>query len=147
MATLDPKKVAFIVIHCSASPPSVPVNAKVIDRWHRMKGFFSIGYHYVVNRDGTVEPGRPHYEVGAHVEGYNAKSLGVCLVGGVDERMKPADNFTSEQYASLLQLLRGLKMSFPKAKIQGHRDFPDVAKACPSFDVRTWLTRRDPALL
>jgi N-acetylmuramoyl-L-alanine amidase len=29
-----------------------------------------------------------------------------------------------------------LKQQYPQAQIQGHRDFPFVKKACPSFDAR-----------
>lgn len=148
MANLDPSKVAYIAVHCSASPPSVYVDAKVIDRWHRNNGFFKIGYHFVIKRDGTVEKGRELHEVGAHVAGFNSSSIGICLVGGVDEKGNPANNFTEDQLRSLITTARGMKMFInSKAHIQGHRDFPKVAKACPSFDVREWLKEAAPELL
>jgi N-acetylmuramoyl-L-alanine amidase len=137
---LLPEDVKFIAVHCSASPPSGNASAADIDRWHRLRGFIKIGYHFVIRRDGTVETGRPLNERGAHVEDWNHCSVGVCLVGGVDESkaQKPENNFTQAQFDSLATLLRGLRVQFPNAVIQGHRDFPNVAKACPSFDVRTW---------
>lgn len=130
--------IKYLVVHCSASSPKVYVDAAVIDRWHRQRGFFKIGYHYVIKRDGVVEKGRDEEEVGAHVQGHNEGSIGICLAGGVDEQNKPQNNFTEEQFKSLASLLSDLLKKYPKAEILGHRDFPGVAKACPSFDVKAW---------
>ena len=143
---LSPRKATnYLVVHCSASVPDPATDAKVIDRWHRQRGFLMIGYHYVIKTDGTVEPGRDEEAIGAHVEGYNASSIGICMVGGVDANGptgKPRNNFTAAQFNSLETLLRALRIRYPKAVIQGHRDFPNVAKACPSFDVGSWLKTR-----
>lgn len=136
--------VKFIAIHCSATNPKMDVGVEELDRWHRARGFVKIGYHYVIRRDGTLEIGRPTTEIGAHVEGFNSSSIGVCLIGGVDSSklMKPEDNFTAAQFGSLRMLLAGLTKLYPSAVVQGHRDFPNVAKACPSFDVKEWLKAR-----
>jgi N-acetylmuramoyl-L-alanine amidase len=135
---LEPQQVRFLVVHCSASPPSVRCDVTVIDRWHRERGFRKIGYHFVICRDGVVQSGRALDEVGAHVEGFNACSIGICLVGGVDEKNQPQNNFTPEQFTALHALLIRLFYKFHDAEVQGHRDFPNVAKACPSFDVKPW---------
>lgn len=139
--TKNRERTDFIVVHCSASTEKMNIGAADIDKWHRGKGWKCIGYHYVIRRDGTVEEGREEATVGAHVEGWNAVSLGICMVGGVDANdVKLAkNNFTKAQFDSLKQLLVDLKIRYPKAKIQGHRDFPKVAKACPSFSVEEWL--------
>lgn len=143
MSTLfTPRKVTkFIAIHCAATPPSADIGAKEIRQWHRAKGWIDIGYHFVIRRDGRVEKGRPENVVGAHVEGHNSDSIGICLVGGVSEGSpsKPQNNFTYAQFAALAELLRDLKTRYPQADVRGHRDFPGVKKACPSFDVRQWL--------
>lgn len=133
------KETLFLAVHCSATQPKQDIGAAEIERWHRKRSFLAIGYHYVIRRDGTLELGRPDDTVGAHVEGHNSVSVGICLVGGVDAKLKPQDNFTPEQYDTLHKLLGQLKTKYPKAAIQGHRDFPNVAKACPSFDVKGWL--------
>jgi N-acetyl-anhydromuramyl-L-alanine amidase AmpD len=135
-------KVKFITIHCSASPPNVFVDKATITRWHRAKGWVTIGYHYVIGRDGTVETGRSETTTGAHVAGYNKDNLGICLVGGVNERGKATNNFTPNQFDSLVQLLKELKGRYPHAEILGHRDWPNVAKDCPSFDVKSWLNKQ-----
>lgn len=136
---LKPEDVRHIVIHCSATQAKQDIGKKEITRWHRERGFFTIGYHFVIRRDGTVESGRGLTDVGAHAEGWNSKSIGVCLVGGVDKNLKAEDNFTLDQYASLAMLLHGLREKFPKATVLGHRDLPNVKKDCPCFDVRSWV--------
>lgn len=135
---LKPEDVQFLAVHCSATPGDRDVTAADIGRWHTNQGFTGIGYHYVIRRNGQVEPGRRLDQRGAHVAGFNHCSIGICLVGGVDKAMKPENNFTNAQMDSLREVLTGLQKRFPKAVIQGHRDFPGVAKACPSFDVGAW---------
>lgn len=129
----------FIVIHCSATPARMDVDAKEIDRWHKERGFLRIGYHYVIRRDGTREKGRDINDVGAHVTGFNHKSVGLCLVGGMDDsNAEPEDNFTAEQWITLHITLKELRAEYPLARIVGHRELYS-AKACPSFDVQDWL--------
>lgn len=130
-----------IAIHCSATRPSQNIDAATIDRWHRANGWVCIGYHKVIKRDGTIEEGRDINVVGAHVSGHNHNSIGICMVGGVSEKdvNVPENNFTEAQFKSLKALLKDLKLVWPKAKIQGHRDYPNVKKACPSFGVSEWL--------
>jgi N-acetyl-anhydromuramyl-L-alanine amidase AmpD len=129
----------FIAIHCSATQGKSDVGVTEIKRWHRERGFLDIGYHFVIRRNGVVEIGRHQEAVGAHVEGFNSTSVAICMVGGVDSKMKPEDNFTKDQYAALLILVKKLKADYPKAVVLGHRDFPKVAKACPSFSVPEWV--------
>lgn len=143
--TKDRSKTDFIAIHCSATSEKQNFGAADIDKWHRSKGWACIGYHYVIKRDGTLEVGRKESQVGAHVADWNSVSLGICLIGGIDadDPTKAEDNYTDAQWVTLKKLLKDLKTRYPKAKIQGHRDFPKVAKACPCFDVATWLKDND----
>lgn len=138
---LAPGDVKFLAVHCAATKPDQDIGVADIDRWHRNQGYLKVGYHFVIRRDGKVEQGRKLSERGAHVEGFNHCSVGICLVGGVDANLKPSNNFTEAQFAALKALLADLKASFPGAVVQGHRDFPDVKKACPSFDVKSWWTQ------
>lgn len=137
MAT-NRERTDFIAIHCAATPPSMDIGVPEIRNWHLAKGWRDIGYHYVIRRTGEVEVGRNLREPGAHVQGFNNVSVGICLVGGVDEDNEPEQNFTARQYDALLGLALQLKNTWPEAAVWGHRDFPNVDKACPSFDVRTW---------
>lgn len=132
----------LIVVHCAATPPSMDVGAREIDRWHRARGFREIGYHFVVRRNGSVEPGRRVEEIGAHARGQNHHSLGICLVGGRGEQGGAEANFTAAQYEALWRLLEGLAPRYPTADVLGHADLPGVNKACPCFDVQRWMTAR-----
>lgn len=126
----------YIIVHCSATKAGQDFHAKDVDRWHRARGFNSIGYHKVIDLDGTVENGRPLGEVGAHCYGHNSDSIGVCYVGGLDAKGNATDTRTEAQKQSLLKLLKELKAKFPNAKIVGHRDMPNVHKACPCFNAK-----------
>ena len=129
------RKITKIIVHCADTPEGRDDKAEDIRRWHKARGFNDIGYHYVVDLDGTIEPGRDVTIAGAHTTGHNADSIGVCYIGGADTDMKPKDTRTEEQKAALRLLLKYLVQKYPGAKIYGHRDF--AQKACPSFDAKT----------
>jgi len=142
------KDTKYIAVHCMATTAKQDFGSVWVDTEHRKRGFAKCGYHAVIRRDGTLEtqekgfPCRSWDEIGAHVEGFNSVSVGICMAGGLKPDAKtPIDNFTKEQYATLAALLRDLKVKYPQAVIQGHRDFPNVAKACPCFDVKPWVEK------
>ncbi len=127
------RKIDEIIVHCSATKEGANFHAKDIDRWHKQRGFNKIGYHYVVDLDGTIEVGRRETEVGAHCQGRNSRSIGVCYIGGLAKDGKTVkDTRTDAQKAALEQLLTDLVDKYPQATIHGHRDY--AQKACPSFD-------------
>lgn len=126
-----------LIVHCAATKPSMNWGVREIRQSHKERGFLDIGYHFVIKRDGTLENGRDVMQVGAHTVGQNETSVGICLVGGVDDKMQPQANFTPQQMDTLRKLLDELKVKFPGVAVKGHRDF--AAKACPSFDVKRWL--------
>lgn len=128
----------FLVVHCSASKAGADIGLAEIDRWHAERGFIGVGYHYIIRRSGVVETGRPVDTIGAHVAGYNWRSIGICLIGGVSESGAPVENYTAEQWVSLRRLLLQLHAAYPNAAVCGHRDFPEVRKDCPCFHVRMW---------
>lgn len=171
------RPIDLVVIHCSDSPDDRSLfepdgrggqlsPAQVIDRWHAERGFArstywrgrqeprlsAIGYHYVIARNGALFNGRHLDEVGAHAAGWNASSIGVCLVG--------RNTFTPQQYGALEALLKGFYHRFnipfndPILKVDarrkgfvvspgviGHGKLPGHAKTCPNFDVYDWLMR------
>lgn len=138
MTPLNKDAVRFIAIHCAATPPAADIGADEIRKWHLAQGWEDIGYHFVIRRNGTVEPGRSLEFQGAHVQGHNHEAIGICLVGGINDKAQPDANFTDAQWASLESIVHLMLNKFPKVSVVGHRDFPGVTKACPSFDVKSW---------
>ena len=147
----DGKPVDTIFVHCAATRPKwwadKPAQAKTdeIRRWHvEDNGWRDIGYHYVIDRDGTVTEGRPLGDIGAHVFGHNTGSIGICLMGGhgSNENDRFHDHFTSAQDEALRTLIEELKEEAPIKYVRGHNEV--AAKACPGFKVSRWLERKNP---
>ena len=88
------KEVKYLVVHCTATRLSQRVSVEDIDRWHKAQGWSGIGYHWYVDRDGHIFPGRSEHVAGAHVRGYNHCSIGICYEGGLDEQGNSADTRT-----------------------------------------------------
>jgi N-acetylmuramoyl-L-alanine amidase len=142
------RKIDEIIIHCTATRPdwwagkSAAAKVKEITRWHLDRGWSDIGYHYLIDRDGTVIAGRPLDRTGAHVKGHNTGTVGISLFGGFGGSAGDsfADNFTEDQERALLDLIAKLKSDHPSiTKISGHNQY--AAKACPCFSVPAWLKK------
>jgi len=168
------RRIDAIVIHCAATPNGKPFTIADIDAMHKVRNFKrdsqairnlnpelkSIGYHFVIELDGSVRVGRSLEEIGAHVQGSNAHSIGICMIG--------TDKFTQAQWMALRECLINMAskilgrtimtadsmlQSFKDVgiSIKGHRDYsPDLngngviernewLKICPGFDVSTWI--------
>ena len=125
-----------IIVHCSDTPEGRNDKAEDIRRWHvNGNGWSDIGYHYVVDLDGTIELGRDVALVGAHATGHNANSVGVCYIGGRDAQTGCGKvTRTDAQKVSLRVLLQHLRARFPEARIIGHCNVSK--KRCPCFDAK-----------
>lgn len=144
-------KTDYIVWHCSATPPSQDIGSAQIDIMHKARGWDGIGYALVIKRDGHIETGEDLKKQGAHVKGINMVSVGVVMIGGVDEDGKSENNFTDEQWKAARHVFEFLTLLYPAATHAGHRDFsPDsnsdgrvqrqeFMKDCPCFSVKQWV--------
>lgn len=145
----DLSQITTVVIHCADTPNGRANTIEDIDAWHGERGFKRalwlakqwqphlkhVGYHFVIEVDGAVRPGRQLHETGAHVEGHNHNSIGICMVG--------RDKFSFEQWESLRTLVQLLlhpanDLGVKLTAICGHRDL-NPGKTCPGFDVADWL--------
>lgn len=129
------RKITEIIVHCSDTVEGTNWTVEDIRRWHMARKWLDIGYHYVVYLDGSIHKGRNDEVVGAHCEGHNAHSIGVCYIGGKEAgTFRAKDTRTPAQKEALLRLLIDLVCKYPDAKIYGHRDFAN--RKCPCFDAR-----------
>ena len=149
------KSLQYLVIHCTATPAGREVSSDDIRRWHTSpvskggRGWKQVGYTDMIHLDGRIERLVDNnedaqvdpWEVTNGAKGYNSISRHIVYVGGVDAHdvKKAVDTRTAAQKEALKRYVLDFHKRFPQVKIVGHRDFPDVAKACPSFDVRSWL--------
>jgi len=130
--------IRHLTIHCAATPEGRDVRAATVDAWDIAK-FGQPSYHLIIELDGTAVRGLPDTEKGAHVGGKNTGNIGICYVGGVDRKGSPKDTRTDAQKATLRRLVAEYRAKYPGVVVRGHRDWPGVKKACPSFDVATQL--------
>ena len=129
--------VRFLVLHCSATRCNQDYSVEQMRRDHKARGFYDIGYHFYIRKDGTMTQHRKLLEVGAHARPYNRCSIGICYEGGLDEQGKPCNTLNSLQFERIKELLVVLKRLFPKAEIVGHRDLPGTSpKECPCFEAK-----------
>ena len=122
------KNIKFIVVHCSDTNDNL--KALDIHKLHLNFGWEGVGYHKIIENDGKIVNGRPEFWKGAHVRGYNDKSLGVCLIG--------KNKFSKAQFISLERILKDWKKKYKNTKIIGHYEISDSNKTCPNFDVTNW---------
>jgi len=132
------RTIKHIVLHCTATSRLTTVNS-ILRYWKEELKWKSPGYHYIIKADGEEVNLLPISMVSNGVAGHNSNSIHISYIGGIDQNGKPTDTRTPPQIATQIRLLKKFMAMFPEAEVLGHRDFPGVTKACPSFDVRTWL--------
>jgi len=95
-----------------------------------------IGYHYVIDKNGTINQTNYLDTRSYHVSGHNTESIGICLTGNFDIEVP-----TPEQEYSLILLIRHLHdilYDYTGAlAIKSHNEFSQ--KTCPglNFDIES----------
>lgn len=143
---MSKRNIKYIVIHCTATPSNTTIES-IKKYWKEKRGWGdTVGYHYIIKADGDVIQLLDESKNSNGVYAHNSESINVAYIGGIDKAGKPKDTRTRSQENAMFDLIVALTEKYPNAKIMGHRDFPNVAKACPSFDVKTWLANYTPNL-
>jgi N-acetylmuramoyl-L-alanine amidase len=139
------RNIKYIVVHCTATPPTTTVES-IKRYWKEQRGWDTPGYHYLIQRQGTLIQLLDESKNSNGVYAHNSNCINIAYIGGVDKDGKPQDNRSDAQKHSMFDLIVSLTEKYPQAEVLGHRDFPDVHKACPSFDVKKWLSEYEPDL-
>lgn len=103
----------IILHHAEAKSASV----EEVNRWHLERGWTGIGYHFYIRKDGRIYRGRPEWAVGAHAQGHNSRSVGICVEGSYMTETMP-----KAQFDALVGLVRKEMAKYPGAKVLRHRD-------------------------
>jgi len=142
----NPRNIRYLVVHCTATPVNTTLDS-IKKFWKEQRGWGDTpGYHYFIQRDGTIiqllDESKNSYGVFHH----NSECISIAYLGGIDKEGKPVDNRSELQKEAMFDKIVELTERYPQAEVLGHRDFPDVHKACPCFDVREWLKNYEPDL-
>jgi len=112
----------FCVIHHVAAKN---YSFKQCDELHLKKGWHNIGYHFYVEKDGTIYTGRPINIIGAHCKGFNSESIGIAFEGNYEvEKDMPEEQFYAGQ--ALLQMITFI---YPNIEFLKHSEKVDTL--CP----------------
>ncbi|HLV52171.1 MAG TPA: N-acetylmuramoyl-L-alanine amidase [Flavobacterium sp.] len=127
------REIKYIVVHCTATLQTATVKS-ILNYWKTGLGWKNPGYHLIVKPNGEYERLAADKTICNGVKGYNSNAIHISYIGGVDKTGNALDNRTAAQKQTLLELICEFKSKYPNAIIQGHRDFPNVKKDCPSFN-------------
>ena len=123
-------KVYLIILHHTASSSA---SVEGINNDHLKRGWAGIGYHFLIQPDGTIDEARPIKYVGSHCAGNNTSSIGIALVGDF-RKTKPTD----EQIKSLNELVKHLKSKVPTIKrVLNHNDL--YKTLCPVVNLKAMV--------
>ena len=98
MFTKPSRKIHRVFIHCSASDHPHHDNIDTIRSWHVARHFSDVGYHFFIQKYGTLEYGRNIEKTPAAQKGHNLYTLSICIHGLKEE------NFTQAQFDTLNKL-------------------------------------------
>lgn len=110
-----------IILHHSATDGGT--FASIRNHHINVNGWRDIGYHYLIEQDGSLHAGRKENETGAHCvpQKCNSTSLGICLVGNFST-YKP----NQKQLDTLDKLIKDIFKRRGKLNIYVHSDFANT---------------------
>ena len=142
-----------ITIHHTAEPFSATslsasiTEIKDIQNQHMNEnGWADIGYHFLIDRGGTVFEGRPLYAQGAHASGSNnVGNIGICLLGNFVAQPNRGLSYstpqspTKEQLSALKRTINNLRKeySIKPSDIYSHKEFKNTQ--CPGPALSAWV--------
>lgn len=133
------RKIDYIAIHCTATPQTTKIQS-ILNYWKNVLGWKRVGYHYIVEANGAVTQLSDIALPTNGVAGYNANTIHISYIGGIDKNGKGIDNRTDAQKQSMILTIQSVLNTLKKTQskrpiIQGHYQF-GANKACPCFDAK-----------
>jgi N-acetylmuramoyl-L-alanine amidase len=128
------RKINKIIVHCADTRTNQDFSIEDIKKWHIARGFSREGYHYYIKLNGLIQRGRPIEMTGAHCNGHNYDSIGICFEGGLNDKGLMWDEPTTKQIESFRTLKKAIVSDIGYVEVYGHYMFSDE-KTCPNFDV------------
>ena len=131
------ESIRYLVVHHSVTPNTT--RASTIRRYHVTpkpvgNGWSDVGYHWLIESDGTIRTGRPRHVAGAHCPPHNRRSWGVCVIG---DNTKPGREWTLAQREALCRLVDAVRLIRPEIEVVGHFEVGSTKTVCPGLDSET----------
>lgn len=126
MSVRDVKRIDTIILHHSASETATPQS---IHNAHLHNGWAGAGYHLLVRKDGTIYKLRPIKNVGAHCEGHNQLSIGICFEGNFEK-----EKMTTAQIKAGKWCVKYYTKKYSIKHIHEHKHYMNTACAGKYFD-------------
>lgn len=132
------RNIEYLVVHCTGTSLETTVTS-IQNHWKNNLGWKNPGYHILIDAEGNFTYLHNFNQVSNGVAGFNHRSIHISYIGGVenkDSKQVTVDNMTDAQFTTMDFIIKEFIKKIPNLKVQGHRDFPKVAKACPCFDTK-----------
>ena len=130
------RDIEMIIVHASDSDNPKHDSINVVRDWHvTERKFTDVGYHWFIRSTGELQAGRPEHIAGAHCEGHNKASIGICLHG------KGEPTQAQKHTLETLLIEKCSQYDLEKSDIYPHNHF-NKGKTCPNWPLEKWLDSR-----
>lgn len=142
------RDITEVVVHWTDTYSNKNIGSEEINTTQKELGSESIGYHYVIRRDGSLQRGRPVNKQGDHalINGHDEYSIGLVFVGGINApsgtafpgNFRSVSSLTLSQMNTFNEFCKAFYERYPGGQILGHNDI-DPLEEDPGFDVRDYV--------
>ena len=146
------RPVSTTVVHWTANYiDDNHIDAQAIREMHIARGWSTIGYHYIIKRDGSIQRGRNPNQTGAHAKSsHNPYSIGISFVAGYNcpngtrnpEGSVSPDSINSAQWAALDMYLKAFYTVYSGGEVWGHQDTDPWNKIDPMTNMTSYVKNK-----
>lgn len=115
--TLERAETRFICVRDTLTKPAEKMDVRRMDAIHCRQGRLGIGWHFLVQLNGTIQLGRDINTVGSHSRNFDTLSVALGVVGGVDENGDKLFTRNQEQIEAIDDLIKFLTSRYPGSEV------------------------------
>lgn len=124
----NPSKYRMAIHHTEGASSDPTRQLRGIQAFHANKGWCDVGYHFLIDVDGTIYEGRELSRRGVHAANNNTGNIGISHIGNFHNLTPPAAML--ESTARLVERLSSIYgIDLTRSAIKGHREYSSTD--CP----------------